>query len=175
MALTPIEIESRRFGRSLSGYNRAEVDAFLQQVADALSQAVFERDELGRQTAQLMGRVEQVQRQERTLIEALAAGERLTEDRRNMAQQEAERIVADARRHAEQIISHTRAECTRVEGQLLRLKVEREAFENRLSALLDEHKRLLEIRRQEAGLADKLRTRSSVPPALGEADPLVER
>lgn len=175
MSLTSLDIESRRFQRAILGYQRSEVDAFLRQVSDALAQAVLERDEIHRLLQGARGEAERVKQQERTLFEALAASERITEDRRQIAQQEAERIIADARRHAEQIINHTRAEVTRIEGQLLRLKVERETFENRLAALLDEHRRLLEIRRQEAGLADKLRTRSTVPPALGEDEPIPDR
>lgn len=175
MSLTPIDIESRRFRRSLFGYRRDEVDHFLQQAADSLSQAVLEREETSRLSAQLRAEAEQVRRHERTLIEALAAGERLTEERRAVAQQEAERIVAEARRHAEQLIAHTRAEVTRVESQLQRLKIERETFESRLVALLDEHRRLLEIRKQEAGLADRLRTRTTLPQTPLQDDAVIDR
>ena len=43
-------------------------------------------------------------------------------------------------------------------------------FEFRLSGLLDEHRRLLDVRRQEALVADKLRARSSLPPAATPTD-----
>ncbi|MCE5191758.1 MAG: DivIVA domain-containing protein, partial [Actinomycetia bacterium] len=36
MKLTPLDIHHKEFGRSLRGYNEAEVDEFLDQVADEL-------------------------------------------------------------------------------------------------------------------------------------------
>ncbi len=165
MPLSPLDIESHAFKAGFGGYRRAEVDAFLRSCADALSQTNLEKDELSRMLTAAREEVEGFRQRERTLVEALASTERLVEERRAMAETEAGRIIAEARRHAEQMISRTRAEMTRIEQQILRLKVERETFENRLRGLLDEHRRLLELRHQEVGVAEKLRARSPRPPA----------
>ncbi len=167
MPLSPLDIESKRFRRELFGARRADVEAFLQASADALSQAILERDEAGRLVQASREQLEQHVRRERTLVEALAAAERLADEQKKRARQEAERIIADARRQAEQIIDRTRAEAERVEKQILRLKVERESFEARLNALIDEHRRLLEIRKQEVGVAEQIRARSMRPPGPG--------
>ena len=172
MPLTPLDIESRRFKREILGYSRREVDEILRSAADALSQVNLEREELTRILQSARHEVDEYRSREKTLIEALAAAERLTEERKALAQQEVERILADARAQAENILSRTRAEAARMEQHILRLKVERETFENRMIALVDEHKRLVEIRRQEAGLADKMRPRSMAPPPHpGTSDP----
>ncbi|MBP7148050.1 MAG: DivIVA domain-containing protein [Acidobacteria bacterium] len=165
MALMPLDIEGRQFKREMLGYSRQEVHEFLQAAADSLSRANLEREEALRQYATAREEVEEFRRRERSLIEALASAERLAEERRQMAHSEAERIIAEARYHAEQILARTRLEVTRVEQHIMRLRAERESFENRLSGLLDEHRRLLDVRRQEALVADKLRARSSLPPA----------
>ncbi len=164
MGLTPLDIESRRFKRELLGYSRREVDDLLRQSADALSQANLEREELTRVLLAARGEADDYRAREKTLIEALAGAERLTEERRALAEQDAERIMAEARLQAESLLSRTRNEMTRIEQQILRLKVERETFETRLLGLLEEHRRAVEIRRQEASLSDKLRPRSPVPP-----------
>ena len=164
MPLSPLDIESKRFRREMFGVRRADVETFLQASADALSQAILERDEAARLVAASKEQLEQYVRRERTLVEGLAATERVAEERKGRARQEAERIIADARRQAEQIIQRTRLEAERVEKQILRLKVERESFESRLNGLLDEHRRLLEIRRQEVGVAEQIRARSMRPP-----------
>ena len=174
MALTPLDIESRRFGREAFGYRRREVSAFLRACADALSQANLEKEELARAIHSTREELESFRGRERTLVEALAGAERLAEERKAMAQAEAEHIIADARRHAEQIISRTRAELTRIEQQILRLKVERETFEHRLTGLLDEHRRLLEVRREEIGVAERLQPRTTVPPPVSPPAPRSE-
>ncbi len=171
MPLTPLDIESRRFKREILGYSRREVDELLRAAADTLSQANLDREETVRVLDAARHEVDEYRSREKTLIEALAAAERLTEERKNVANQESERIMADARREAETLLSRTRAEVTRIEQQILRLKVERETFENRMISLIEEHRRLIEIRRQEAGLSDKLRPRSSVPPPHPGSDP----
>jgi DivIVA domain-containing protein len=164
MGLSPLDIESRRFKRELLGYSRREVDDLLRQSADALSQANLEREEFARVLQAARAEVDDYRSREKTLIEALAAAERLTEERRAMAEVESERIMSDARQQAENLLSRTRNEMSRIEQQILRLKVERETFENRLLSLLEEHRRTIEIRRQEASLSDKLRPRAPAPP-----------
>ena len=176
MPLTPLDIEARSFGRQVWGFHRGQVASFLRACADALSQANLEKEDLQRSLLAVRGEVDDFRQREKTLIEALAATERLAEEKKAIAQAEAEQIIAEARRHAEQIISRTRSELTRIEQQILRLKVERETFENRLTGLLDEHRRLLELRRQEVGVAERLQPRSTMPPPVasppgGESTP----
>jgi DivIVA domain-containing protein len=168
MALTPLDIEGRRFARRLFGYASSEVRAFLRECADALSQANLEREELSRRVQSAQEELESFRQREKTLIDALAAADHLAEERKATAQAEADKIVAEAHRHAEQMIARTRNEVSRVEQQILRLKIERETFENKLTALIDEHRRMMEVRRQELGVADRLTGRSSRPPAIDQ-------
>ena len=165
MPLTPLDIESRRFKREFAGYSRNEVSTFLRAAADALSQATLEREELGRMLQAARGEVDDYRHRERILIDALAASEKIGEDRRAAAQREAERIVGEARLQAEQLLARTREEITRLQQHIIRFKTEREMFESRLSALIDEHRRLLDLRHQEAAVTDRLRAgRTSLPP-----------
>lgn len=39
MEITPNEMRNHQFGTSMRGYNKAEVDAFIQGAADALEEA----------------------------------------------------------------------------------------------------------------------------------------
>lgn len=165
MPLTPLDIESRRFKREFAGYSRNEVATFLRSAADALSQATLEREELGRMLQAARAEADDYRHRERILIDALAASEKVGEERRALAQKEAERIVGEARLQAEQLLARTRDEITRLQQQIIRIKTEREMFESRLNALLDEHRRLLDLRRQETSVTDRLRAgRTSLPP-----------
>jgi DivIVA domain-containing protein len=171
MALTPLDIEARRFARGPFGFRPGDVQAFLRECADALSEANLEREEYARKLQAAQEELQTFRNREKTLIDALASAEQLTEERKMMAHAEADKIIAEAHRHAEQMIARTRAEVSRVEQQILRLKIERETFENRLVSLLDEHRRVMEVRRQELGVADQLVGRSTRPPAAGGESP----
>lgn len=158
MALSPLDIESRSFRREPLGYSRREVDERLRAAADALSQVILERDDLSRMLQAVRHELDEYRTREKTLIEALAAAERLTEERKAVARQQAESLIAEARHKAETIVNETRqqaevllartrADAARMEQSTVRLKVERDNFETRLFALLDEYRRLLETHR----------------------------
>ena len=150
MPLSPLDIESRRFKRALGGYSRIEVESFLAQ-------------ELAQKVKGLLEELETLRGRENRLMEALSAAERLAAERKALANDEAERMVQDARRRAEEIIKSTHENLRRVEDQISRLQIERESFENRLSTLIDDHRRLIEMRREDA--RRDLQTRAA--PAAG--------
>jgi cell division initiation protein len=167
MPLSPLDIESRSFKKKLYGYDASEVDAFLALVADALQQVILQRDEQARRAEELTAQLESFRKREAELIEGLSESKRIGEERRAIAQQEAEAIVASARSHAESIIARTRKDLGDVEQQIARAQYERERFENSLSSLLDYHRRLLELRRdqqQAGGTSEKPPSRSTMPP-----------
>lgn len=165
MPLTPLDIESKRFAREMFGYRKSEVENFLRACADTLSQVKLEKEELTRLLQATKNEFETFREREHTLLEALASSERIAQDRKSQAEKEAEQIVAMAHQRAQKLIEGTQAEMLRMEQQITQLKVERETFEGRLNMLIDEHRRLLDVRRRELGVADKLRGRSTRPPA----------
>lgn len=164
MPLTPLDIESKTFRRELSGYGRAEVRAYLRSCADALSQANLEKDELNRMLQATRNEFASFREREQTLLEALASSERIAGERKAQAEKEAEQIIEMARQRAQQMIERTQHEMSRIEQQIVRLKVEREQFESRLNMVIEEHRRLIETRRNEAQVADQMRARTTRPP-----------
>lgn len=150
MPLSPLDIESRRFKRAMGGYSRVEVESFLAQVADTLSNTILEKQELAQKVKGLLEELETLRSRENRLMDALSAAERLADERKALANDEAERMVQDAHRRAEDIIKKTHEKLRRVEDQIARLQIERESFENRLSTLIDDHRRLIEMRREDA-------------------------
>ncbi len=109
MTVTPLDIEGRRFKRELFGYSRREVDELRRLVADSLSETVLERDEQARLLAAVRKELDDHRSREKTLIDGLAAAERLTAERKALAREEAEKILREAREQAEQMLTRTRA------------------------------------------------------------------
>jgi cell division initiation protein len=166
MPLSPLDIESRRFKRALGGYSKVEVESFLAQVADTLSNVILEKQELAQKVKGLLEELETLRSRENRLMDALSAAERLAEERKALANDEADRLVQDAHRRAEEIIKKTHEKLRRVEDQIARLQIERESFENRLSTLIDDHRRLIEMRREDA--RRDLQARSAPKPPAGD-------
>ena len=62
MEITPNEMRNHQFGTSMRGYNKAEVDAFVQGTADALEEARAELQELKEEKSSLITKYEELRR-----------------------------------------------------------------------------------------------------------------
>ena len=60
MKLTPLDIHHKEFSHALRGYNEAEVDAFLDQVADELERLFKENIDLSEKNEALEAKVREL-------------------------------------------------------------------------------------------------------------------
>ncbi len=111
MRITPLDVRNHHFGRRLSGLDPAEVETFLQLVAEDY-EGLLRDDETQRgQIRQLDLRVEQLVADERLLKETLLSAQAMTADLRQAAIKESEVLVGEAEVKAEKILdaAHRRA------------------------------------------------------------------
>jgi DivIVA domain-containing protein len=102
--LTPLDVRTQEFVRAVRGYDRAQVDQFKVQVAEAL-------ERLGRERLQAEERLKSAQEQlrgyrerERAMNEALVAAQQLRSDSREQAAREAELVLKEARAEAQRVV-----------------------------------------------------------------------
>ena len=139
--ITPLEVETKEFTSSFRGYSPAEVRAFLEKVAaeielltrgvraakEALDAVTRERDEL-RQRESLINE---------TLIAAQRAGEE---------------IQQLARERADAALQQVEAQRIQIQGDIERLRAERDAFVVQMRSYLDAfYARLEDQKRRTAG------------------------
>ena len=96
--ITPIDIRKKKrdFPRSIRGYDQAEVDLFLDLVADRLEEVVGETMRLEERLGQVEAALREYTDREKSLTEALVAAQALREESRHQAGQEAELIRREA-------------------------------------------------------------------------------
>jgi cell division initiation protein len=104
MKLTPLDIHHKEFGRSLRGYNEAEVDAFLDQVADELERLFKENIDLSERNEAGEEKVKGYQDMERTLHNTMVSAQKSAEDIVAKARQEADLTIKDSEVKAKEII-----------------------------------------------------------------------
>ncbi|CAN5481871.1 hypothetical protein BH23ACT7_BH23ACT7_28020 [soil metagenome] len=173
MTLTPDDIERQVFAQEFRGYDRNEVDQFLDRISEVVKDLVRERDALA-------GRVEAAERDAGARIaaaesraadievrsgEALEA-ERLLKRTLVMAQRTADETVAEARAQADQTVAEARAQ---VEHALEEARASVDDAERRAADLVGEARA-----RAEETLAEAYRQAEDlVGDARREADELL--
>lgn len=135
---TPSDIESKVFGKALNGYNRNEVDDFLEKVSEQFEAVVREADFIKTQMSQLEGKLSDYQMKEESLKDALLMAQVSANDIKKRADAEAKSIVNMAETEANKImkIAETEAETTRT-------KAKEDATKNLEAAKMD-YKEILE-------------------------------
>ena len=125
MRISALDIRQQQFSTRLRGFDKQEVEAFLEDVAEDYESVVKENALLKEQLAALEERSRNITEHERTLQDTLVTTHRLTEEMKQSAKREAEMIVRDAEMRAEKVAEEMRAEEARLKhdvGALKRLK-----------------------------------------------------
>lgn len=143
MKLTPLDIHHKEFGRSLRGYNEAEVDEFLDQVADELERLFKENIDLSERNEAIEEKVKGYQDMERTLHNTMVSAQQSAEDIVAKARHEAEVVLKDAEVKAKEIIHNALQQKQKTQAELMRIKAAEEDFRGRFRSLLETHVRNL--------------------------------
>jgi cell division initiation protein len=151
MRISALDIRQQQFSKRVRGFDRQEVEAFLEDVAEDYESVVKENTLLKEQLAALEERSRNITEHERTLQDTLITTHRLTEEMKQAAKREAEILVRDAEMRGEKIIEEMRAEEARLRQDIGALKRLRHQFIEEVRGTLARYERLMA---SEPGLSD---------------------
>src|SRR5207249_8774029 len=95
MNVSPLDLRQQHFRSALRGFDKVEVTSFLLAAADDYEQALRETDRLRQEVTRLEAIVHEHREHERSLKTTLMAAQRLADDIKASAEQEARRITRD--------------------------------------------------------------------------------
>ncbi len=153
MRITPLEIQQMVFKVRLRGYDREDVDRFLEDLAQTVESLNREnadlRDKLGAVERQLT----EVKKAETTLANTLVSAQAVGEDLKQSAHRDAELIVKEAELKASEMVREARAELANTHRELTDLRKQRLVMVERLRSTLRTFERLLEM--EEESVSDE--------------------
>ncbi len=123
MSITPNEILEKEFSVKFRGYDREEVGAFLEEVANYLAVVIRERNELKDRVLAFKKQIAMMKQQEAEFRRALTAAHQAAEDMKSGAQKEAELIIDRAKLDADRIIQDAHQEAIELEDRIRRLRM----------------------------------------------------
>ena len=145
MKLTPIDIRKWEFKKGVRGYDKYEVQAFLELSAEEFEKLLQERREFEQKSKRLEKEIEEYRRVEKSLQDTLISAKETTDKSMQNSRKEAELIVGDAELQADKILDSARKKVSRIEDEITRLTVLRNSFAVKLKGLLNSQIELLEL------------------------------
>jgi cell division initiation protein len=144
MRLSPADIRQQQFSeRMFRGFDRDEVDRFLDQIAEDYESVLKENALLKEQLAALEERTRSTAELEKNLRDTLVTTQRLTDEMKASAKREAELLLREAELAGEKLIEEARAEEGRIHTDLKQLKRTRRQLAEDLRATIAQYQRLL--------------------------------
>ncbi len=104
MRLTPIEIRHHRFSSRLRGFDRHEVEAFLETVVADFEEIVRENAQLRREAERLGRELELHKNRERNIQDTLTTAQTVVDQLKRTAMKEAEVMISEAEVRSEKLL-----------------------------------------------------------------------
>ncbi|NBB84872.1 MAG: DivIVA domain-containing protein, partial [Bacteroidetes bacterium] len=144
MQLTPLDIKKQDFtGRSFGGYDKDEVKAFLDTMANQWEQVQTDQRRLQDKVKELENKLDHYEKVEEALQEALQTARETTRKAEQQAEKQAELIIREANAEAQSIVYQAEQDRDRLELQVDRLQDRRDEVVARLRAFLTSELELL--------------------------------
>ncbi len=144
MRISPMDIRQQQFTiRVLRGFDRQEVDTFLEQVALDYEQLIKENALLKEQLAALEERSHGIEDREKMLQDTLVTTQRLSEEMKDNARREANLLIREAELQGDKLLEEVRAEEAKLKAEILALKRTRRQLAEGLRLTLDMYQRLV--------------------------------
>ena len=134
--LTPLDIENKRFTRTLKGYNVDEVDDFLDQLTLEYEKLYRENAEYKEKVIEYEKNIEHYKNVEQTLQNTLVMAQATAEDIKSMAQKQADQIIREAQSEARQAVENTIKEEFEIRRRAEELKRQFDVYKAKMEALL---------------------------------------
>ena len=144
MKITPLDIQQQQFRVRFRGFDMVEVDNFLDLAANEFEELLRENNRLKEEDRQKAEKIQQLERAERDLRNALISAQQIIEEMKNQARKEGELIIEEAKGNARKILQTAQGQAIQIETEIARLQRQRAEFQASLKSILEMHLSLLE-------------------------------
>ena len=148
LGVSPLDIRQAKFGTAIRGFERNQVMSFLREAADGYERSLHENDRLRQEIAGLEASLQQFRQFEGGLRTMLVSAQRVVDDMRESAQQEAERLVREAEERVEFMLQSAQAQTEDIQRDIDGLKLKRRSAENALQSMVVSLQSALEFIRE---------------------------
>lgn len=136
MNVSPLDLRQQRFRTAFGGFDKVEVTSLLAAVADDYEQALRETDRLRQELARIEAVLSEHREHERNLRNTLLTAQRLSDEIKEHAEQEARRILREAEGRADLLLEKAQLRLDDVQRDIDGLRMKRRDVETSIEATI---------------------------------------
>ena len=144
MNVSPLDLRQQRFRTAFRGFDKIEVTSLLAAAADDYEHALKEADRLKQEVARLEGMLKMQHEQEQGLKGALLTAQKVSDDIRANAEEEARRIIREAQGRSDLLLEKTQARLEDIQREIDGMKLKRRDVETTIESTIQTLRNTLE-------------------------------
>ena len=156
MRIAPLDLRQQRFKTVMRGFDKTEVVAFLTEAADDYEHALREIDRLRQDLNRVESLLTEHREREANLRNTLLTAQRLADEIKDAAQNEAKLIVKEAQGRADLLLQKGQVRLEEVERDINEMRLRRRGVESSLEASIQALYHALEFIREQDRPDDKV-------------------
>jgi cell division initiation protein len=156
MRVAPLDLRQQRFKTVLRGFDKTEVVAFLTEAADDYEHALREIDRLRQDLLRVESLLTEHRDREANLRNTLLTAQRLADEIKDAAQNEAKLVVKEAQGRSDLLLQKARVRLEEVERDINEMRLRRRGVESSLEASIQALYHALEFIREQDRPEDKV-------------------
>lgn len=144
MKLSSLDIKKQEFGKSFRGFDKLEVAAFLEIVAEEFDQLLGINAGLQEKIKELENSLENYKKMEETWQNTLVTVQKSSDEAKLAAQKEGEQILKDAQNQKAEIIKQAETEAYTLKQKISHLQELKQEFLEHFKVFLESQSKVLE-------------------------------
>lgn len=145
MKFTPFGIKNQEFNKSVRGYDKDEVKAFLEKLADEYERLQSDNDKLKSEIDRYEDQMKEYKKIEKNLQTAMLSATESTTKAVDSAKKQTALMVKEAELKASQLIEKAKENANAIRDAVLKLREEKKLLVARLRAMIDSQSSFLEL------------------------------
>jgi cell division initiation protein len=173
MRVAPLDLRQHRFRTVLRGFDKTEVVAMLTEAADDYEHALRENDRLRQDLIRLEALLTEHREREANLRNTLLTAQRLADEIKEAAQNEAKLILREAQGRADLLLQKAQVRLEEIERDINEMRLRRRGVESSLEASIQGLYHALEFIREQERPDDKVLLHRPRQPEAAQAPPRI--
>jgi cell division initiation protein len=149
--ISPLSIKKQEFNSSFRGYDKEEVEAFLEKLADDFEELQQENESIKRQLDDANLRLSEFARIEKSLQDTLLKAQESSTKAIESTKKQTSLMIKEAEIKASQIIEKAKNYAEEIRNSVINLREEKDLIIAKLKAIVNSQARLLDMRVADAG------------------------